>query len=159
MTTIVTRAGKGSALTHAEMDANFNNLNNDKIEFAAGTKMVFYQASAPIGWTIDPAITATGMIVVDQSNGGASGGTDNPLLMDKVPAHTHTTNTTGSHSHQYTGSFVPVHSAASGGGAYAGNSSSSSTQVDGNHSHTTLSQTPESNWVPRYNSVIICSKN
>lgn len=28
MVTIVTRSGKGSALTHAEMDANFNNLNN-----------------------------------------------------------------------------------------------------------------------------------
>jgi len=32
MSTIVTRAGKGSALTYAEMDANFNNLNNDKLE-------------------------------------------------------------------------------------------------------------------------------
>lgn len=32
MTTIVTRAGKGSALTHAEVDANFVNLNNDKVE-------------------------------------------------------------------------------------------------------------------------------
>jgi hypothetical protein len=32
MATIVTRAGKGSALTHNEVDANFNNLNNDKIE-------------------------------------------------------------------------------------------------------------------------------
>lgn len=32
MATIVTRAGKGSTLTHAEMDANFNNLNNDKVE-------------------------------------------------------------------------------------------------------------------------------
>lgn len=27
MATIVTRSGKGSALTHAELDANFNNLN------------------------------------------------------------------------------------------------------------------------------------
>lgn len=27
MATIVTRSGKGSALTHTEMDANFNNLN------------------------------------------------------------------------------------------------------------------------------------
>lgn len=35
MATIVTRAGKGSALTYAEMDANFTNLNNDKLE--AGT--------------------------------------------------------------------------------------------------------------------------
>jgi len=32
MTTIVTRASKGSALTYAEMDANFNNLNNNKLE-------------------------------------------------------------------------------------------------------------------------------
>jgi hypothetical protein len=34
MSTIVTRAGKGSALTHNEVDANFVNLNNDKIEAA-----------------------------------------------------------------------------------------------------------------------------
>ena len=35
MTTIVTRAGKGSRLTTVEMDANLNNLNNDKLEVAA----------------------------------------------------------------------------------------------------------------------------
>jgi len=35
MSTIVTRAGKGSALTYAEMDANFNNLNNDKLEVSS----------------------------------------------------------------------------------------------------------------------------
>lgn len=32
MSTIVTRAGKGSALTHNEVDANFTNLNNDKLQ-------------------------------------------------------------------------------------------------------------------------------
>lgn len=32
MSTIVTRAGKGSALTHTEMDANVSNLNTDKLE-------------------------------------------------------------------------------------------------------------------------------
>lgn len=32
MTTIVTRGGKGSALSFSEADANLNNLNNDKIE-------------------------------------------------------------------------------------------------------------------------------
>lgn len=32
MSTIVTRSGKGSALTHSEMDANFTNLNTDKIQ-------------------------------------------------------------------------------------------------------------------------------
>jgi len=35
MATIVTRAGKGSPLTHNEVDANFNNLNSDKVESSA----------------------------------------------------------------------------------------------------------------------------
>ena len=35
MSTIVTRAGKGSALTHNEVDANFVNLNTDKAEVAS----------------------------------------------------------------------------------------------------------------------------
>ncbi len=35
MATIVTRAGKGSPLTNAEVDANFTNLNNDKVETSA----------------------------------------------------------------------------------------------------------------------------
>ena len=35
MATIVTRAGKGSPLTHSEVDANFENLNSDKIETSA----------------------------------------------------------------------------------------------------------------------------
>ena len=32
MATIVTRSGKGSPLTHNEVDANFENLNADKSE-------------------------------------------------------------------------------------------------------------------------------
>ena len=34
MATIVTRAAKGSPLTHVEVDANFTNLNTDKVEAA-----------------------------------------------------------------------------------------------------------------------------
>lgn len=37
MATIVTRAGKGSALTHSEVDANFTNLNSSKLEGESGT--------------------------------------------------------------------------------------------------------------------------
>lgn len=37
MATIVTRAGKGSPLTATEGDANFTNLNNDKLEKSGGT--------------------------------------------------------------------------------------------------------------------------
>ena len=35
MATIVTRAAKGSPLTHVEVDANFTNLNTDKVEAGA----------------------------------------------------------------------------------------------------------------------------
>ena len=35
MATITTRSGKGSPLTHAEVDANFTNLNDDKVETSA----------------------------------------------------------------------------------------------------------------------------
>ena len=37
MATIVTRRGKGSPLTNAEVDSNFTNLNTDKLEDAAGS--------------------------------------------------------------------------------------------------------------------------
>jgi len=36
MSTIVTRAGKGSPLTHTEVDANFINLNTDKAGYVVG---------------------------------------------------------------------------------------------------------------------------
>lgn len=37
MTTIVTRAGKGSPLTFTELDANFTGLDADKLELSGGT--------------------------------------------------------------------------------------------------------------------------
>lgn len=43
MSTIVTRAGKGTALSYVEMDANFTNLNNDKLEASA---LASYETSA-----------------------------------------------------------------------------------------------------------------
>jgi len=36
MSTIVTRAGKGTPLTHTELDANFTNLNSDKAGYITG---------------------------------------------------------------------------------------------------------------------------
>jgi hypothetical protein len=47
MSTIVTRAGKGSALTHAEVDANFTNLNNaSQTVFIANTATLTNQVQA-----------------------------------------------------------------------------------------------------------------
>ena len=46
MSTIVTRAGKGSPLTHVEVDANFTNLNTDKAGYIAGDGGTVTQATS-----------------------------------------------------------------------------------------------------------------
>lgn len=46
MSTIVTRAGKGSPLTHTEVDANFINLNTDKAGYIVGQGGAVTQATS-----------------------------------------------------------------------------------------------------------------
>lgn len=56
MATIVTRAGKGSALTFTEGDANFTNLNNDKLEASGGTLTGYKETVHSLGSTDSPTI-------------------------------------------------------------------------------------------------------
>jgi len=49
MATIVTRSGKGSALTHTEMDSNFSNLNTDKLESSDLTN--YADRTSDANWT------------------------------------------------------------------------------------------------------------
>jgi len=46
MSIIVTRAGKGSPLTHNELDANFTNLNTDKAGYVTGEGGTVTQATS-----------------------------------------------------------------------------------------------------------------
>jgi hypothetical protein len=62
MATIVTRSGKGSPLTHAEVDANFTNLNTDKLELSGGTMTGNLEVQGTVtadGLTVDPANSAS----------------------------------------------------------------------------------------------------
>lgn len=61
MSTIVTRAGKGSPLTHAEVDANFTNLDTDKLEVGAAF-------NAAVAAT--PAVTANTAKVTNATHTG-----------------------------------------------------------------------------------------
>jgi len=61
MSSIVTRAGKGSALSYAEVDANFTNLNTDKIQ-SGGSASIITLTSASIG-----ALTVTSSVVTSSS--------------------------------------------------------------------------------------------
>lgn len=69
MATITTRAGKGSALTHAEVDANFTNLNTDKLEAS--------QISGDITINGSNVASISGGVIVnaDISNSAAIAGT------------------------------------------------------------------------------------
>jgi len=54
MSTIVTRAGKSTPLTHTELDANFANLNSDKAGYITGEGGAVTQAtSKSTGVTLD----------------------------------------------------------------------------------------------------------
>lgn len=74
MTTIVTRAGKGSPLTNNEVDANFTNLNNAKLENAnnlsdlssfstARTNLGLGSAATASTSDFDPAGTAVALAI------------------------------------------------------------------------------------------------
>lgn len=88
-----------------------DDINGGYLGIPSGTKMVFYQAAAPVGWTrtaISATLTNMLRVVVDGDPGATSGGTDNPILNDKVPSHTHTVNLTSatesaSHTHFVSG--------------------------------------------------------
>ena len=62
MATVTTRAGKGSPLTHAEVDANFTNLNTDKLESSA--------VSTFGGTLIDDADAAAARTTLDVDQAG-----------------------------------------------------------------------------------------
>lgn len=75
MATITTRSGKGSALTHTEVDANFNNLNNDKFETSGGTISGATTVSGKLTATnVNPDIrvVAVGYFASDASTNRAS---------------------------------------------------------------------------------------
>ena len=70
MTTIVTRTGKGAPLTWLEADANFTNLNNDKLETSAiGITVQAYSTNLDEFATVNP--TVAGLALLDDVDAAA----------------------------------------------------------------------------------------
>lgn len=152
---ITTRSGKGSPLSHTEMDTNFTSLANAIDEaIGEGKKIIFFETSAPTGWTQDTTATLSnaGLRVVT-GTGAGTGGTD------EVWAGSLTT----TDGHQLTIAEMPSHShggakrggllAENGSATYpAAGTSTDATGGDGEHSH-------DITWDPKYVDVIVCSKD
>jgi hypothetical protein len=98
----------------------------------AGSIVPFFQASAPVGWSRTAGITQTfGIRIVPSATVGAtSGGTDDPVLNDKVPTHTHGFSTTTAGN-----SADHVHSFSAVSGFMNQNNSHAHTVSDTGHSH------------------------
>lgn len=141
-------------------------------DIEAGTLMVFYQAAAPYGWTIDTGSEWSNDrgIIIDTSNGTDYGGTDDAVTCTKVPSHNHgvttgtiTTTTNGLHSHT---NAVNYPGGSSHGGCCAYQMFTGiSTGASGSHGHVwyldIASQQPDSyeDYTPYYGKVIIASKD
>lgn len=74
-----------------------------------GSVMLFYQATAPLGWVRESVALTYGIRVVSAvMTGGVAGGVDDPVLNNKVPEHTHgvslDTQSGGEHTHSVSGS-------------------------------------------------------
>lgn len=158
------------------------------LPFPAGTVMPFFQAAAPTGWTMVTTHNNK-MLRVINTAGGGSGGSDSPILMNKVPSHTHaftgdavaahthgftTGNNSVDHTHLYsapTGHWGSVSaggvsldvgavSAASGGQSQS-HTHSGTTNSGGAHTPTgtNAANASAANWTPLYIDMILCSKN
>ena len=100
MATIVTRAGKGSALSHNEVDANFTNLNSDKLE--ANSSITVADATVTGDLTVQGTTTTlnTATLQVEDKNitlnyatGDSSGSADGAgiTIQDAVSSSTDAT--------------------------------------------------------------------
>jgi len=143
----------------------------------SGTKMVFYQASAPVGWTAVALNDKFLRVVTAGGTGGSTGGTvaaSTSLAHTHIvashthtgPSHTHTISNDGSHSHSvtlYAGDQINLGSGylstgftdSAGDHAHGGATGSSGTGATGAASPATDSQLGAF----AYADIIICSKD
>ena len=159
----------------AEIAAEMAVITGNLIE--STTKMVFYQNSAPTGWTLDDTkdnyMVRT---VASASWGTGSGGSHSPILMDKVPSHTHTFSATsgagGSHNHtamwsgngENSGQYMSRYDTGGDQVKVTANTPDTGyTSTVTTHTHsvsgTTAANGSSSNWTPQYINVVIAVKD
>lgn len=153
--------------------------------FETGTKMAFYMAAAPVGWTKDTtAALDNAAIRLVTGSGGVTGGSANftdtftsrTIAQANLPnvTLTGTTNTTGNHNHVYSGQWTSENNDGTssafrpmrdGSGSFGNFSTASGTadtiEFAGDHSHTVSVSLGGSaaplNFAVKYADFIICT--
>lgn len=166
-----TAAGSMSAIDKQKLDGIGSGANT---AFATGTKIAFFQAAAPTGWTQDITVNNCMLRAVNAAGGG-SGGTDSPILNDKtMVAHTHafTGNALAAHTHTDSGHQHTGHNLAFLNSGIPGGSNNTTSQpgdtgvayaqissVSAGTPSGSISSTAAVSWTPKYIDMIICAKN
>ena len=114
------------------------------------------------------------MLVVGSVSGGSVGGSNDPLVNNTIPLHTHTagsgtTSTDGDHTHTFSPSNQLVAASVVGAGNISGAAGfveveSVVLSTAGGHNHTIsgitiADNTGAADWTPRYLGLILCSKD
>ncbi len=136
-----TSASANRSSTYANLRANLG--------FPTGTKMLFVQTSAPVGWTKDTTHNDKALRVVSgsASHGGSSAFSTvfaaRTLSVANLPEHTHgpgtlTTSSDGAHTHTYEKRINGAGGAEPGSSLF-GDPQTTSTSSNGAHTHTLAS--------------------
>lgn len=120
------------------VDSELTYIKTNYEHFETGTRLLFYQAAAPAGWSIVPGLEDAAVRIVSVNGGAVNAGTAFPtvfaaqnvgntaLTLSQIPAHSHSgsTGSSGSHSHSGSASSGGSHSHSledtSGGGGGSG---------------------------------------
>ena len=179
-----------AATVNAALDARPTQSQGDAryLRGSAGTRMVFYMASAPTGWTKVANINDRLLRVVSGNGGGTGGNWEisgltiagTTLSIDQIPAHTHSSGSleasdAGGHTHEYVGPgnnnwAVP---GSVNSRPLTTHARTRDTDAAGSHSHDVAGNTGSSGggashshainagsgWRPAYANVIICERN
>ena len=120
----------------SNIQAQIDNITSDSNLFApAGTVLVFYQATPPLGWTQLTANDNSMLRVVDVG-GGTAGGTDDPIAHDfshqhTTPDHVLTTAEMPAHTHTYVRQKFYLSFSPLGGGSDYGSVKGTETKTSG----------------------------
>lgn len=127
-------SGRFYANTTLEAIERYNGLTWDIVasNLPVGTKMAWYQATPPTGWTAVAVNDKFLRVVTAATTGGTTGGTvaasTSLAHTHTVDGHTHTISADGDHSHTINSTNVLIINTSSA-------SLSNTTSVDGDHDH------------------------
>ena len=100
-------SGTANSSTYLRGDQTWQSISAPAAEFASGTTIVFYQASAPTGWTKSTSHDNKALRVVSGTGGGSGGSSSFTSVFASrgvpLPEHNHSASSGNHDGHQHSG--------------------------------------------------------